>query len=277
MLALTLFGAGILTIFLPCILPLVPIVVGASIGDRNPWRPFMIVLGMVVSFVAFSFLLLVLLRQFVWVGDYLRIATHYVLFLFGIGFFTGKRLIHILAALVGSLFFVGNGWIAIGVAASLGIGATFAANRVASFLQLLGADVQSKTRTRFGNTAISAFIIGSTLGLVWMPCAGPALSFAYALVREQPGLKAAVLLFVYAAGTALPLLLIGYGGQKLTYSVRYFSRFSGHIKQVSGILLIVSALMLRLGGFQAVQSYLIERGLGTLGTDIEQRLFGEAF
>lgn len=275
-LALTLFGAGILTILLPCILPLIPIVVGVSIRDRNPWKPFMTVLGMVVSFVAFSFLLLIVLRQFVWVADYLRIATYYVLFLFGMGFLTDKRLVHILAALIGGLFFLGNGWVAVGVSVLIGIGAVLIASSAASFLQQWGANIQNKTRLQFKENVISSFIIGLTLGLVWIPCAGPALSFAYALVREEPGVRAAVLLFTYAAGTALPLLLIGYGGQRFVYSFRYISRYSGRIKQVSGMLLIVSALLLRLGGFQAMQSYLIEKGFGTLGTDIEQKLFGES-
>lgn len=38
-LVITLFTAGLLTILLPCILPLVPIVLGVSIADKNKWRP----------------------------------------------------------------------------------------------------------------------------------------------------------------------------------------------------------------------------------------------
>ena len=69
----------------------------------------MTVLGMVISFVAFTFLLLVVLRQFVWAADYVRIATYYTLLLFGIGFVTGNRLAHTIVALVGALFFIGKG------------------------------------------------------------------------------------------------------------------------------------------------------------------------
>jgi len=46
-----LFIAGVLTILLPCILPLVPIVLGVSVAGHRRWRPLQIVIGMVVGFV----------------------------------------------------------------------------------------------------------------------------------------------------------------------------------------------------------------------------------
>ena len=96
---LTLFAAGMLTILLPCILPLIPIVLGVSITGRNPWRPLLTVTGMLLSFVAFTFLLQVVLNQFVEAADVIRIATFDVLFLFGVGFFTHNKYVQIVGAL----------------------------------------------------------------------------------------------------------------------------------------------------------------------------------
>ncbi len=276
-LAFTLFIAGVLTILLPCILPLIPIVLGVSIAGRSKWRPLLTVLGMLVSFVGFTFLLQVVLSQFVEAADYLRIATYYVLLLFGIGFLSHSRWLQILVALAGSLFFLSKGWLVVALAAVLGVIAVEVAGRVASRIQQWGSNLQQKTRSEFGDDApVTAFIMGLTMGLVWVPCAGPALGFALTLVRDEPGIAALFYLTAYGLGTALPLLLIGYGGQKAAYSVRVLSRYSGYIKQVSGALLIVTALLFQFGVFKDIEIWFVENtAFGNLGVDIESALFGE--
>ncbi|HLD63532.1 MAG TPA: hypothetical protein VI913_01415, partial [Candidatus Peribacteraceae bacterium] len=70
-----LFLAGALTILLPCILPLIPIVLGVSITGRSKLRPLLTIGGMLVSFVGFTFLLQVVLSQFVALADVIRLAT----------------------------------------------------------------------------------------------------------------------------------------------------------------------------------------------------------
>ena len=50
------FLAGLLTIAAPCILPMLPILLGASFGRRSPVRPLLIVSGFVVTFSAVSLL-----------------------------------------------------------------------------------------------------------------------------------------------------------------------------------------------------------------------------
>jgi cytochrome c biogenesis protein CcdA/thiol-disulfide isomerase/thioredoxin len=274
---LTLFGAGLLTILLPCILPLVPIVLGVSIAGRSKWRPLLTILGMLASFVGFTFLLLIVLKQFVEVADYIRIATFDALLLFGLGFLTHDRRVQLAGAALGGLFFVSKGWVAVGIAAALGMLAIELGGRAASRLQQWGTDIQMGAERSFGADApLTAFVIGLTLGLVWVPCAGPALGFAFTLVREEPGLRAASLLLAYGLGTAVPLLLIGYGGQAIVYSFRSLQQWSGVIKQVAGVLLIFTALALQLQLFERAQIFLIEKtGFGDLGTRIEEKIFGE--
>jgi len=57
------FLAGILTIAAPCILPMLPIILGASVGQKNKLRPLFIVMGFVVSFAAASLLLSALITS----------------------------------------------------------------------------------------------------------------------------------------------------------------------------------------------------------------------
>ncbi|HLD07698.1 MAG TPA: cytochrome c biogenesis protein CcdA, partial [Candidatus Peribacterales bacterium] len=274
---LTMFAAGALTILLPCILPLIPIVLGVSIAGKHRLRPLFIVLGMLLSFVGLTFLLQVVLNQFVETADYLRIATYEVLFLFGLGFAFQRRSILLLGALLGGLFFLSKGLVSVIVVSLLSVIAMELGGRVASMLQQFGTTLQGKTTKEFGSDApITAFIIGLTLGLIWVPCAGPALGFALALVREEPGLKAFLLLLTYGAGTAVPLLAIGYGGQAAVRSVRALTPYTGMVKKVAGIMLILTAIALHFDFFTPLQTFLAEKtGYGTLGTNLENALVDE--
>jgi len=234
-------------------------------------------MGMVVSFVGFSFLLLVVLNQFVEFADYMRIATYYVLFLFGVGFMTSNKTLQLIGAVLGGFFFQEKGWIVVTIAQTIGAIAMELGTKVATYIQQFGSNVQQKTRGELGeNNPFTAFVMGLTMGLVWVPCAGPALGFAFTLVREQPGPMAALYLSAYALGTAVPLIIIGYGGQAAVHSVRALSKYSGRIKQVAGAMLILTAVAFNFDTFMKLQIWLLENtSFGNLGVDIESRLFGE--
>lgn len=270
----TLFIAGMLTILLPCILPLVPIVLGVTVSSRNKWQPLITVLGVLVSFVGFNFLLIVVLKQFVSLADYTRIGAYYVLLLMGIGFVFHKREITFPAAIAGAFFFYEKGMIAVAVAAVVGVIAMEVGGRVGTSIQQLGANVQNTTRARLGSSYLTYFIIGLTLGLVWVPCAGPALAFALTLVREKPGAEALALLTAYGVGACVPLLIIGYGGRYMLSSARLLNKYTEKIKLIFGIIMILSAIGFRLDLFTNIQTYLADHtSFGTIGTDIEDKLF----
>ena len=272
---IVLFIAGVLTILLPCILPLLPIVLGVSIAGRSPWRPLLTVLGMVVSFVGFTFFLHVVLSQFVEVADYLRIGTYQILLLFGLGFALHRRDAQLLFAALSGLFFWSKGIPSVLVAVVIGILAMELGGRVAGLIQQLGANIQGKVRGELGvDTPATAFFVGLTMGLVWVPCAGPALGFALALIREQPGLQAFLLLSAYALGTAFPLLLVGYGGQWVARRVRFLAQYSGKIKQAAGWILMLTAFALQFQWLRALETWLVQNtSYGTLGTQLEEQLF----
>lgn len=271
----TLFLAGMLTILLPCILPLVPIVVGASVAGRSPWRPLCAVGGMVVSFLAFTFLLFIVLAQFVTLADVLRVATYDALLLFGAGFLTERRVVRFGVSALGGYFFIRWGFVGVATGAIVGIVAMALGGRIATWIQQQGADAQAKAREQFGaDRPLTAFLVGLTMGLVWVPCAGPGLGFAFALVRDEPGLRAFLALLAYALGTAVPLLLVGYGGQFAVHSARSLTRFSGAAKHVAGALLLLTALGLQYQWIIAFETFLAEHtSYGSLATDWEERLF----
>ncbi len=274
-----LFLAGALTILLPCILPLVPIVLGVSVAGTSRLRPLCIVLGMIVGFVGSTFLLLVLLNQFVELADYIRLATYAVLFLFGLGFVFVAPLPLRIFSFFGGLFFTSKGLAIVVITSLLSVFLVECGSRLASWIQGIGFKAQSIARNEFGtDSLLSSFIIGLTLGLVWVPCAGPALGFAFTLVRNEPGLRAFFGLLSYALGTAIPLLLIGYGGQATVQSFRSFNRYTDVIKKVSGSILVLTSFALLFHWYEFVQVWLLEHtSFGGIGTQLEEKYLRSQF
>ncbi|WP_298886683.1 cytochrome c biogenesis CcdA family protein [uncultured Bradyrhizobium sp.] len=198
--------AGILTIAAPCTLPMLPILLGASIGHNSRTRPAMIALGFVVSFSAVALLLGALTRAFDFDPNVLREAAAVLLLGFG--------LLMLWPAPFEWLSIRLNGWLNLG---SVG-----------------GAQREG---------ALGGLVLGTTLGLVWTPCAGPVLGSILTLVATSRNLAwAGTLLVAYAIGAAIPMLAIAYGGQAATTRVRSLVRISPRLQQGFGVVVIAFAL-----------------------------------
>ena len=76
--------AGIVTIAAPCTLPVLPILLGASVGQSGKIRPAMIALGFVVSFSAVALALSALTRAFDFDPTVLRSGAAILLLGFGL-------------------------------------------------------------------------------------------------------------------------------------------------------------------------------------------------
>lgn len=195
--------AGILTIAAPCTLPVLPILLGASIGRAGRLRPAMIALGFVISFSAAALLLGAITRSFDFDPDVLRSAAAILLLVFGLLMLWPKPFEWLAIRL--------NGWVDLGAAQREG--------------------------------ALGGLVLGTTLGLVWTPCAGPVLGSILTLVATSRNLAwASTLLVAYAIGAALPMLAIAYGGQAATARVRSLAALSPRLQQGFGVVVIAFAL-----------------------------------
>lgn len=272
---IALFLAGVVTILLPCILPLAPIVLGASVSGRSAIRPLLVTLGMVVGFVGTTFVFSKVLGASAALADIIRLATYETLFLFGIGFLVDQATLRIACGLLGGLFFLGMGVPSVLLASFFGLMAMVLGPRVASSIQSLGGQLQERVQKTYQTESpLTPFLIGLTMGLVWVPCAGPALGFVFTIVREQQALPALTALLAYGVGASVPLLLIGYGGQRILASARFLQRYTGYVKRGAGLLFIATALALFSNLFTNFQVWFSEQtGFGTLGTRLEENLF----
>ena len=76
------------------------------------------------------------------------------------------------------------------------------------------------SRRRSGDLG-GGFVLGASLGLVFVPCAGPVLATVSVLAAEHRfGVRLVLLTLFYAAGAGLVLLLVAVGGQRVSRRLR---------------------------------------------------------
>jgi|WetSurMetagenome_2_1015567.scaffolds.fasta_scaffold49698_6 cytochrome c-type biogenesis protein len=93
------------------------------------------------------------------------------------------------------------------------------------------------------------FILGLTLGIIWIPCVGPMLSSVLALVASHGKVLYGILfLFIYSAGFAIPMLIAGYAAQFFRKRFRKIGKFPIMINIGSGLILIAFGAMILFKG-----------------------------
>ena len=107
--------------------------------------------------------------------------------------------------------------------------------------QLIERPLAFFSRFRPGGVG-GGFFLGATLGLVFVPCAGPVLATVTVVAaNDSVGLRAISLTLAYAAGAALPMLLIARGGQEAAGRLR---RHAEAVRMISGALIAAVAFAL---------------------------------
>ncbi len=196
--------AGILTIAAPCILPMLPILLGASVGQQSRQRPLFIVLGFIVTFTAASLLLSAIIQSLHFNPNLIRDIAIVLLAIFGIFLLWPKPFELLTAKLSGIINKAG----------------------------------QTKSQGNWGG-----LLLGLTLGLVWTPCAGPILGSILTLIATQGSTtKSVALIIAYALGAGIPMLVIAYGSQYITTKVRWLARYSTRLQQIFGVLILLLAV-----------------------------------
>ncbi len=197
--------AGVVTVAAPCTLPMLPILLGASVGQTGRARPAMIALGFVMSFSMVALALSAITRVFDFDPNVLRTAAAVLLAGFGL-------------LMIWPAPFE---WLSVRIG---GLGSS------------------STAGSRQG--MIGGFVLGTTLGLVWTPCAGPVLGSILTVVATSKDTAwASLLLVVYAIGAAIPMLLIAYGGQAVTTRIRSIARITPRLQQAFGVVVIGFAIV----------------------------------
>jgi cytochrome c biogenesis protein CcdA/thiol-disulfide isomerase/thioredoxin len=98
----------------------------------------------------------------------------------------------------------------------------------------------SRFRTR-GDLG-SGFLLGASLGLVFVPCAGPVLGvIATSAASLEFGVRTLVLTAAYAVGIAVPMLAIAIGGQRAVARTKAFRAHAREFRAALGVVIAAGA------------------------------------
>lgn len=215
--------AGMLSTLSPCVLPLLPVVLGTAISEHR-LGPVALAAGLALSFVAIG----------------LFIAT--------IGFAIG--LDEVLFRQVAAILMIGIGLVLL--VPRFEAGFALAAGPVGNWAQ------QSLSATE-GNGLGGQFGIGLLLGVVWTPCVGPTLGAASLMAAQGQNLaQVALTMFLFGIGAAVPLLLISLVSRTtlMRWRGRVLSAGTG-VKRMLGGMLIVFGLLTISGLDRKLQATLV--------------------
>jgi cytochrome c-type biogenesis protein len=218
------FLAGILSILSPCVLPLLPIVLGTAASERR-LGPVALAGGVSLSFIAIG----------------LFVAT------IGFGLGVDAGWFRVIAAF-----------------AMILIGTILLLPALQLRVAVVGGPVGDWVEQKFGGFSKSGlggqFGVGLLLGAVWSPCVGPILGAASLLAAQGKSLGAVALtMLIFGVGAGLPLVLFGLMSRQILLRWRGgMSAASKAMKQVLGLFLIVIGLLVVTGLDRSLEAGLVE-------------------
>ena len=227
--ALASFGlalvAGVLSTLSPCVLPLVPIVIGTAATELR-YGPLALASGLALSFTAIG----------------LFVAT--------LGFAVG---------LDASVFRTAAAVILIG------LGIVLLAPTLQQQVAVAAGPAGNWVQNQFGRFSSAGlrgqFGVGLLLGAVWSPCAGPTLGAASVLASQGTNLlEVALTMALFGIGAALPLLIIGTLSRAHMMRLRGRLMSAGQgLRTAMGALLVAVGIAVITGADKTIEAWLVER------------------
>ena len=225
------FIAGVLTVAAPCILPLLPVIVGGSVlhgpaptERKSLRRPFIIVTSLAVSIFVFS-LLLKATTLFLGVPVVVwSVASGGIIVLFGV-----------------TLLFPGL-WERLMIATGWQAGAS----------RLMAG-------SQHGKGIAKDILLGAALGPVFNSCS-PTYALIVAVVLPASPAAGVGYLLAYSLGLASILLLISLFGKVFVNKLKWLSNPNGAFKKVIAVIFIIVGLAVLFGIDKKIQTYVLENG-----------------
>ena len=235
------FFAGILTILAPCVLPVLPVIIGGSIsgGKKEKFRPYLIGASLALSIIFFTLIL--------------KFST----VLIGLSS-------NVLSWMSGSLLIL------------LGISAVWPEiweklivrlNWQAASQRFLGRGERNKDQY------IGPILIGVALGPVFASCS-PTYAFILASILPISFLAGIIYLITYSIGLALALLLISLGGKNIISKYSWAIDTHSIFRRSLGLLFVIIGVAI-ISGYQIKAETWVANHLPFDETKIEQVLLAK--
>jgi cytochrome c biogenesis protein CcdA len=230
------FVAGVLSILSPCVLPILPVVLGAAASEQR-WGPAVLAVGLAISFVAIGLF---------------AATTGYSI---GLDADVFRRAAAALMIVVGTVLLV---------------------PRFQARLALAGAPLANWGDRHLagarGNGVAGQLWLGLLLGAVWAPCVGPTLGAASILAAQGRNLGAvAATMLAFGLGAALPLAALGALSHDalLRWRARLAAGGAG-ARAAFAILLVAIGLLVLTGLDKRVETFVVDHSPQWL-TDLTTR------
>lgn len=233
------FIAGVLTVAAPCVLPLLPVIVGGSLLEsekdkpEKQWlRPLVIAASLAVSVIAFTLLIkattaLLGLPQVVW-----QLISGSIVLLLGLNYLWPHAWERVAAK-------------------------SFSHSNLA-----LGKAYQKRGLG-------GAVLLGAALGPVFSSCS-PTYALIVATVLPVSFAQGLAYLIAYAIGMSATLLLIAYLGQTFVSKLKWLT--TGWFKRTVGVLFLVVGVVVIMGWDKDIQAYVLEKGWYDPISNLERKL-----
>lgn len=230
----TSFLAGLLTVLSPCVLPLLPIIIGGSVSDQKKSRPYIIILSLGLSIIAFTLLLKTSVLFFTIPNVNFPIVN------------TSVPLTQVVSGLIILI---------------LGIFTVFP-NLYEKIILKLNISNSSQGFLANANKkkgTIGAILVGVALGPVFASCS---LTYALILATVLPAnfFEGLLYLISYVLGISIFMLLISIFGQKLVSKFRWAVNPTGLFRKILGVIFIIISIIILLGFDKTIQTFFAEHG-----------------
>ncbi|MBT5823070.1 MAG: cytochrome c biogenesis protein CcdA [Rhodobacteraceae bacterium] len=218
------YGAGLLTLINPCVLPVLPIVLATAL-QASRWGPVALAAGMSLSFAILGVTVSAFGRAVGLNADDIAQVGAVLMILFGLV---------LLVPQTSAVF----------------------STATAGFAARADSGLDEVDR----GSLTGQFVGGMLLGAVWSPCVGPTLGGAISLASQGESLlRATAIMLFFALGISTIILALGYGArsalQKRQAAMR---RFAAAARPLLGAIFVAVGLMLFFKWHYFIESWLLD-------------------
>ncbi len=215
------FVAGVLTVLAPCILPILPIIVGGSFINGHKSRPRVVILSFALSILLFTLLIQRLFDQFGLMRETITQVSAIILIFFGLFFLfpqIRQRITHI------------------------------------TWIEQASAKAQASTWSWVWGDVL----LGASLWPVFNSCS-PTYAFVVATILPASFAQWLLIILAYIAGLCGILWLIARGGYRVSSKLRWVANPQGRFRKILAIVIIIVGISIFMKRDKNISTRIIDK------------------